>query len=77
MILTKMLVGGKRQDQCPEMGRLQWDHLGFTIINLLADGQFEPLLGNLAYLWIALDSVSRDEHVPEIKRYIRTAKERT
>jgi hypothetical protein len=51
---------------------------GFIITSLLAvDGQFEPLGGDLADLGIALNSVSRDGHVPEIEGYIRTSKEHT
>eukprot|EP00978_Attheya_sp_CCMP212_P049346 scaffold651883_cov181-Attheya_sp.AAC.1 len=40
------------------------------------DGQFEPLRVDLAELQMNLNTVSRDEHVPEIERYIRTTKER-
>jgi hypothetical protein len=40
---------------------------GFIVTNLLLDGQFKPLCGNLADLGIALNSVSRDERVPEIE----------
>jgi hypothetical protein len=50
---------------------------GFNITHILADGQFEPLRGDVANLGITLNIVSRDEHVPEIERYIRTVKERT
>ena len=41
------------------------------------DGQFEPLCGNLAEMGIQLNTVSNDEHVPEIERQTRTLKERT
>jgi hypothetical protein len=50
---------------------------GFAITNPLADCQFEPLCANLAHLEIALNSVSRDEHVPESDWYIWPSKERT
>ena len=39
------------------------------------DGQFEPLLGDLAEMGLQLNTVSNDEHVPEIERQIRTLKE--
>ena len=41
------------------------------------DGQFEPLRGDLADMGIQLNTVSNDEHAPEIERQIRTLKERT
>ena len=49
---------------------------GFSITNLLMDGQFEHLRGALADLHITLNVVSNDKHVPEIERHIRTTKER-
>ena len=50
---------------------------GFRPIYALMDGQFEPLRGDLAEMGIQLNTVSNDEHVPEIERQIRTLKERT
>jgi hypothetical protein len=50
---------------------------GFVITNLVANSQFEPLRADLADVAIAMHCVSRDEHVPEIERYIQTVKERT
>jgi hypothetical protein len=48
---------------------------GFTLTYLVfAGGQFESLRADLG---IALNCASRDEHIPEIERYIRTVKERT
>jgi hypothetical protein len=44
---------------------------------MLMDGQFESLRVGLANLQITLDTVSNDEHMPEIKQRIRTVKERT
>ena len=41
------------------------------------DGQFEPLCGDLAEMAIQLDTVSNNEHIPEIERQIRTLKEQT
>jgi hypothetical protein len=50
---------------------------GFQITHLLMDGQFEHLREHLADLRINLNITSRNEHVPEVERYIRTLKERT
>jgi hypothetical protein len=50
---------------------------GFRITQMMMDGQFENLRGKLAELQIGLNTVSNDEHVPDIERYIRTIKERT
>ena len=50
---------------------------GFRPVYALMDGQFEPLRGDLADLGIQLNTVSNNEHVPEIERQIRTLKERT
>ena len=40
------------------------------------DGEFVPLRGGLAEIGITLNETSRDEHVGDIERYIRTVKER-
>jgi hypothetical protein len=45
---------------------------GFRIV----DGKFESLRPELANLGMSLNTASRDEHVPEIERRIRTVKER-
>ena len=50
---------------------------GFHPIYALMDGQFEPLRGDLADMGIQLNTVSNDEHVPEIEWQIRTLKEQT
>ena len=50
---------------------------GFRPIYALMDGQFEPLRGDLAEMGIQLNTVSNDEHIPEIECQIRTLKERT
>jgi hypothetical protein len=50
---------------------------GFRITHLLMDGQFETLHGDIAELRITLNTVSADEHVPNIERNIRTVKERS
>jgi hypothetical protein len=50
---------------------------GFAFQTMLLDGQFKPLRADLAGIGITMNRVARDEHVPEIERYIRTTKERT
>ena len=40
----------------------------------MADNQFESLRGDISDLGANINVVSRDEHVPNIKRYIRTIK---
>jgi hypothetical protein len=40
------------------------------------DGQLEPMRGDLASVGVHLNTVSANEHVPEVERYIRTVKER-
>ena len=42
----------------------------------MADNQFKSLRGDIADLGANINVVSRDEHVPEIERYIRAIKER-
>ena len=54
-----------------------YQHRGFEIVNLLMDGEFEPIRGDLASLGITLNTVANDEHVAEVERYIRTLKEQT
>jgi hypothetical protein len=51
---------------------------GFQITILLMDGQFnkDNLDGEIAGYGITLNTVSAEEHVPEIERQIRTIKER-
>jgi hypothetical protein len=39
------------------------------------DGEFEPILGDLAKLGVTLNTTSNDEHVGDIERYITTVKE--
>lgn len=39
------------------------------------DGQFEVMRGDLAAMKVELNTVSREEHVPEVKQYNRTVKE--
>jgi hypothetical protein len=41
------------------------------------DRQFEPLHGDIADLQVTLNTVSNDEHVPEVERHIQTLKEHT
>jgi len=47
----------------------------FNIKLILADGQFKPMCHDLSEMRIALNVVSRDEHVPEAERFNRTVKE--
>jgi hypothetical protein len=49
----------------------------FIVTTVLMVGQFEPLCGDLADLHLTLNTVSNDEHVPEVERHIRTVKEHT
>jgi Reverse transcriptase (RNA-dependent DNA polymerase)/Zinc knuckle len=49
---------------------------GFVVDMVLMDGEFECLRGNLLDIGVELNTASRDEHVPQIERYIRTLKER-
>ena len=49
---------------------------GFTVTTALMDGEFVPLCGGLAELGLRLNETSRDEHIGDIERYIRTVKER-
>ena len=48
---------------------------GFKVDTILADGQFEPICGEITDLRIHLNTTSRDEHVPEVEQYICTLKE--
>jgi len=49
---------------------------GFRVRNILGDGGFECIRNSLADMGIMLNVASRNEHVPEVERYIRTVKER-
>ena len=48
----------------------------FKICNILEDGGFECIRNSPADLGISLNVASRNKHVPEVERYIRTIKER-
>jgi len=48
---------------------------GFKVRNILRDGGFECTRNDLADMGITLNVASRNEHVPEVERYIRTIKE--
>jgi len=52
-------------------------HRGFKLDVLLMDGEFESIRGELAGIGITLNTVSRDEHVSDAERRIRTVKERS
>jgi hypothetical protein len=49
----------------------------FIITMTLMDGKFEPMQGDLANMspGITLNETANDEHVGDIKRFIRTLKE--
>jgi len=49
---------------------------GFKIQQILADRQFEHARKHIEMMGITLNITSRDEHVQEIERFIRTVKER-
>lgn len=49
---------------------------GFLVNRIAADNEFAPLETELSGCGITLNTVSRDEHVPEVERHIRTLKER-
>ena len=49
---------------------------GFHVEMALMDGELGHLRGELASLGVTLNEASRDEHVGEIERFIRTVKER-
>lgn len=49
---------------------------GFIVSQAAGDNEFHSLEVGLSEIGVALNVVSRDEHVPEIERYIRTLKER-
>ena len=53
-----------------------YHHGGFRVRHVLMDGQFECLRGVLLGMQALLNTTSRDEHVGDIERYIRTIKER-
>ena len=49
---------------------------GFVIEVALMDGEFVHLRGELASMGVTLNDTSRDEHVGDVERFIRTIKER-
>ena len=49
---------------------------GFKVTVALMDGEFVPLRRGLAELRICINETSRDKHVGDVERYIRTVKER-
>ena len=49
---------------------------GFKDTTALMDGEFVPLRGGLAELDLRLNETSRDGHVGDIERYIRTVSKR-
>jgi hypothetical protein len=49
---------------------------GFKVSHFLMDSQFNSLRAEISVLGINLNTVARQEHVPEVERYIRTLRER-
>ena len=49
---------------------------GFLVEVALMDGKFVHLRGELASMGVTLNYTLQDEHVGDIKRFIRTIKER-
>jgi Reverse transcriptase (RNA-dependent DNA polymerase)/Zinc knuckle len=49
---------------------------GFRVRSVLVDGQFNCVTNGLLELGITTNITSRDEHVSDVERYIRTLKER-
>ena len=49
---------------------------GFHVEMALMDGEFGHLRGELASMGVTLNETSRDEHIGDIERFIRTVKER-
>ena len=50
---------------------------GLTVHTVLGDGKFASLQNCLATVGVVLNVTSRDEHVPEIERPVRTIQKRT
>ena len=55
--------------------QIYWQN-GFLVEVALMDGEFVHLCGELASMGMTLNDTSRDEHVGDIERFIRTIKER-
>ena len=53
-----------------------YHHGGFRTRHVLMDGQFECRRGDLLGMQVLLSTTSRDEHVGDNERFIRTIRER-
>ena len=53
-----------------------YSHRGFQVTMALMDGAFAGLHDVCNQLQVTLNTTSRDEHVGDVERYIRTVKER-
>jgi hypothetical protein len=51
---------------CTKRIKQIYSQQGFWITQLMMDGQFKNLQGNLADMQIGLNTVLNDEHVPDI-----------
>lgn len=67
--IDTLLVGIKRI-------KMTYARRGFVVNKAAGDNEFSPLETGLSGIGVTLNTVSRDEHVPEIERHIRTLKER-
>ena len=53
-----------------------YSHRGFVVQELLGDGEFKSMEGELLEAGFPANIAGRGEHVPDVERYIRTVKER-
>lgn len=60
---------------CPKVVQDTHGRRGFEIAITLMDGECEAICSELAALGITLNTVSREEHMPEAERRHRTIKE--
>ena len=49
---------------------------GFEVSYIMMDCQFDPLRADIEGIGVNVNTTSRNEHVPEVERHIRTIKER-
>jgi len=49
---------------------------GFKVCHILADRQVKCIRQPMEIMGMTVKTTARDEHVPEVERYIRTIKER-
>jgi hypothetical protein len=68
----------KKDTNITEIKRLAniYKERDFTVSLVLANGQLQNIRNDVMGLGISMNITGRDEHVPEVERYIRTLKER-